>query len=57
MHSSVAYISASAELRAVNVWHLETQWIGPPSHMRKPDRDRDLNNSTCWVAWCGFGAL
>jgi hypothetical protein len=34
MHSSVAYISASAELRAVIDCLFEDQWIGPPSQMR-----------------------
>ena len=44
-HSSVAIISASAELRAVADWRFETQWRGPPSQIRKPERERDLKRS------------
>ena len=45
VHSSVAYISASAELLAVIDCRLDVQCTGPPNQMRYPDIDRDLNNS------------
>ena len=45
MHSSVAYISASAELLAVIAWRLDTQWIGQPYQMTYPERDLDLKRS------------
>ena len=39
MHSSTAYISASAELLAVIVCLFDTQCIGPDSHSINPDND------------------
>ncbi len=50
-HSSVAYISASAVLRAVTVWRLLIQWTGPPNHRIYPDKDLDLkmSNDVCVV--------
>eukprot|EP00957_Ditylum_brightwellii_P118941 9071313-Ditylum_brightwellii.AAC.1 len=49
-HSSVAYISASAELRAVIFWCLDAQCMGPLKRIRKPDIERNLkrSNSGCW---------
>ena len=55
MHSSVAYISTSAELRAVMDWRLETQWIGPPNQIRNPDKERDLNRSSSGFGFPSFG--
>jgi hypothetical protein len=45
-HSSVAYISASAELRAVTVCLLDIQCKGPLVQMMYPEIDRDLNSSS-----------
>ena len=45
VHSSVAYISASAELLAVIAWRFETQCIGPPYQMTYPESDLDLKSS------------
>ena len=41
-HSSVAYISASAELRAVIDWRLDCQCSGPNMKIICPDIDLDL---------------
>ena len=46
VHSSTAYISASAELLAVIVCLFDIQCIGPDNHNRKPEIDLDLNIST-----------
>ena len=45
-HSSVAYISASAELRAVTFCLFETQWIGPFWMMINPDIERVIKDSS-----------
>ena len=45
VHSSVAYISASAELWAVMVCRFDCQCIGPFSHMINPESDRVLKRS------------
>lgn len=57
MHSSVAYISASALLRAVMGCHLDTQWIGPVLYIINPKRERDLNNSSDTGGSFGLGVL
>eukprot|EP00957_Ditylum_brightwellii_P028813 2176638-Ditylum_brightwellii.AAC.1 len=44
-HSLVAYISASAELRAVILWHFEIQCMDPLSHTKKPEMEQDLKRS------------
>ena len=55
---SVAYISASAELRAVMVWRLDDQCSGPCNAMRWPEMDRVLkrSRSCCEVAVVGVDA-
>ena len=45
-HSSVVYISTSVELWAVFFCRFEDQCKVPPSHIRNPDSDLDLNNSS-----------
>lgn len=57
VHSSVAYISASAVLRAVMVCHLELQWRGPVSYTTKPERDLDLKSSNVKGGALGDGIL
>ena len=48
---SVAYISASAELRAVIVCRLDDQCSGPCKAMRWPEMDRVLKRSR---SYCEF---
>eukprot|EP00956_Cyclotella_meneghiniana_P020419 scaffold36078_cov69-Cyclotella_meneghiniana.AAC.1 len=46
MHSEVATISASQELREVRFWRMDFQLIGPPERqMTKPEMLRNLNSS------------
>ena len=46
-HSLVAMISASQELKAVWFLRMDFQAIGPPERqMIKPERERNLNNSS-----------
>ena len=46
-HSLVAMISASQELKAVWFLRIGFHAIGPPErHMRKPDREQNLNSSS-----------
>ena len=46
-HLLMAVISASQELNAVWFWQMEFHAIGPPERqMRKPERERNLNNSS-----------
>ena len=53
-HSSVAQISASAELRAVMVYLLDIQCSGPLVYMMKPDRERLLKSSSGGSFGFGF---
>ena len=47
MHSSVAYISASVELRAVMAWRLLDHMMGPlDSMMMYPEMDLVLNRGS-----------
>ena len=47
VHSLVAMISASQELRAVCSWRMDFQAIGPPERtMRIPERDLNLKSSS-----------
>ena len=45
-HSSVAYISASAELRAVTFCRQDTQWMGPLKRTMKPESDLVLKRGS-----------
>ena len=45
-HSSVAYISASAELRAVTFCRRDDQWRGPLKSRMYPEMDRVLKRSS-----------
>ena len=55
-HLLVAYISTSAELRAVIFCRLDTQWMGPFCMMMKPDMEWFIKGSIAIVS-LGFGTL
>ena len=55
MHWSTEPISASAELRAVYVWHLAAQSTGPPSQITKPAMEQDLKRSRKIGGTSGWG--
>lgn len=55
-HSSVAYISASDELRVVIFYRLETQWTEPFYTIMKPEIERVVNNGSL-TGFCGSGRL
>ena len=54
VHSFVAYISASADERAVIFWYSKLQWIEPPSQLKWPDMERILNSDICGYFVCLF---
>ena len=60
-HSSMVYSSASVELRTVIDCLLDIQWRVPLSHIRKSEREWDLNNSSCYcwshLGWDWWGAV
>ena len=54
VHSSVVYISASAELCAVIDCRLDCQWFGPLSQMMNPESDHDLKSCNGGSFGLGF---
>jgi hypothetical protein len=51
VHSSVAYISASAELLAVIVCRFDIQWRGPLKYIKNPERDLLVKSSVVRVSF------